>query len=241
MLHFNPGESVLDVASPQWFTLYLAACNPDVRLNYINILDSEIENYRIIAANLGLKNLDYSKEDVRKLPFKPMSFDKVISISVLEHISPENGGDIIAFKEIRRVLRNNGDMFITVPCKKVQNTVYMNGPVFERNNEGERTFFAREYDMDSFHQLVEVTNFFIAEEYRIEERQGLFAVDYWEWGDGRNKIFWPKLIRARRILERIIGYSFDETLATRHLLVTKHQIGRLINVAARLKKNSPDN
>lgn len=241
MLYLQPGQSILDVASPQWFTLHLAACNPKVRFNYINILESEIEHYRTIAAALGLKNLHYCIGDVRKLPFEPESFDKVISISVLEHIYPEIGGDVIALDEIKRVLRNNGELLITVPCKEVRNVVYMDGPGNERGDEEKRNFFAREYDMDSFHQLVVATDFFIAEEYRIEERRGLFAVDYWEWGEGRNKVFWPWLIHKRGIIERIIGHSFDEALARRHLLVTKHPIERLVNMAALLKKNSPDN
>ena len=40
MLHLSPGQKVLDVASPQWFTLHLAARHPDVQFRYINIQES---------------------------------------------------------------------------------------------------------------------------------------------------------------------------------------------------------
>jgi len=42
-------------------------------------------------------------------------------------------------------------------------------------------FLAREYDRTPSTYLLRQPIFFIAEEHMIEERQGLFAADYWEW------------------------------------------------------------
>lgn len=234
LLDLKPGQSVLDVASPQSLTLYLAAKNPGVHFIFISIMESEVEPYRAIAAAHGLKNLEYAVEDVRQLPWPSASFDKVISISVLEHIYPEVGGDVAAFEEIRRVLKDDGELLLTLPCKHTRGTVYLDGPVYEREAGG-KNFFAREYDMDSFHALVSQTGFHVDDEWRIEERPGLFAIDHWEWGEGRSKGLWPWLLRKRAKLERLSGISFDEAFAKRHLQVNRQPGARLVNVAARLK------
>lgn len=57
MLVLEPDQSVLDVASPQWFSLHLAASHPSVRFVYINYLESEIGPFEVIAHTLGLHNL----------------------------------------------------------------------------------------------------------------------------------------------------------------------------------------
>lgn len=234
MLDLRPGQTVLDVASPQWLTLYLAAKNPDIHFNYINIMDIGVEPYRAIAAAHGLNNIEYAIEDVRQLPWPSSSFDKVISVSVLEHVYPEVGGDVAAFNEIRRVLKDDGELLLTLPCKHARGTVYMEGPVYERE-EGGKNFFAREYDMGSFHNLVSQTGFRVDEEWRIEERPGPLAIDYLEWGEGRANGFVPWLVKKRAKFERLTGISFDEALAKRYLQVGKQPDARLVNVAARLK------
>ncbi|MCG3170768.1 MAG: hypothetical protein CALGDGBN_02336 [Pseudomonadales bacterium] len=234
MFQVSPGQRVLDVASPQWFTLHLAARHPEVQFSYINIQESEVAPFRAISESLGLRNIEYGLGDVRTLSWPDATFDKVISISVLEHIYPDIGGDVLALEDIRRVLKPEGELLLTVPCKAKSSVVYMDGPVYERGKSG-KNFFAREYDMDSFHDLVTKTGFQIDEEWRIEEHPGLFAVDYWEWGDGSGKGLWPWLLRKRGKLERLTGFSLDEFFAKRHLQVNKTPNNRLVNVAARLK------
>ena len=234
MLDLRPGQTMLDVASPQWFSLHLAAAHPEVRFSYVNILDSEVEPYQKIADTLGLGNLEYGIGDVRSLSWPLGTFDRVFSISVLEHIYPAEGGDVLAFRDIRRVLRPDGALLLTLPCKAIRNIVYMQGPVYERGEEG-NNFFAREYDMDSFHELVDSTGFRVDEEWRIEESPGLFAIDYWEWGEGKDQGIWPWLLKRRGKLERLVGISFDGLCARRNLTVTNHPANRLVNVAGRLR------
>lgn len=234
MLDLKPGQTVLDVASPQWLTLYLASNNPEAHFNFVSIMESEVEPYRAIAAANGLNNLEYAVEDVRQLSWPSSSFDKVISVSVLEHVYPEVGGDVAAFDEIRRVLKADGELLLTLPCKHTRGTVYMDGPVYERE-EGGKNFFAREYDMDSFHDLVSQTGFGVDEEWRIEERPGLLAIDHLEWGEGRTNGFVPWLVKKRAKFERLTGISVDEVLAKRYLQLRKQPDARLVNVAARLK------
>jgi ubiquinone/menaquinone biosynthesis C-methylase UbiE len=51
--------------------------------------------------------------DGTMLPIKDNSFDTVYSLLVLQHLSKENGKDVL--KEIRRVLKPNGVAYIRVP------------------------------------------------------------------------------------------------------------------------------
>ena len=234
-LELKPGMTILDVSSPQWFSLYIANKYPGVEVNYINIMDSELDPYKEIAKALAIKNLKYSKEDVRDMQLRDNTFDRVISISVIEHIYPEKDGDLKALNEIYRVLKSGGELLLTVPYKSQSNIVYMDRPVYERG-EKTRNFYSREYDEKMFNKLVECSKFSLAGSWFICERTGVFPLDYYEWGPGKNFILAKFLIKSRRLLERIFGKSLDEALAKQYLRVSREITGRLVNISARLTK-----
>jgi SAM-dependent methyltransferase len=64
--------------------------------------------------------------DVRELPFPDASFDQVLLVSTLEHVGADNtvyeiedttpGGPLEALRELRRVLRRDGSLLVTVPA-----------------------------------------------------------------------------------------------------------------------------
>ena len=234
-LKISPQMTILDVSSPQWFSLYLADKNPEVGFHYINIIDSELDPYREIANALGIKNLEYQKADVRDLEFNDNLFDKIITISVIEHIYPEENGDLKALSEIKRVLRPEGDLLLTIPYKAKSNIVYVDGPVWERS-EKTRNFFAREYDKEMFNKLIERSGFSLTGSWFICERRGIFSVDYYEWGPGKDVFLAKHLIKSRRLLDRILGKSLDKVLAKQYLSISREITGRLICISARLTK-----
>jgi len=234
-LQIAPRMDILDVSSPQWFSLYLAATHPEAKFRYINILDAELDPYKEVADALGIKNLTYQRVDVRDMEFGDNSFQKVISISVIEHVYPEEDGDLRALKEIRRVLLPDGDLLLTVPYKTKSRIVYMDGPVYERGTEG-RNFFAREYDRETFDTLVARSGFTLKGSWFIYERKGLCAMDYYQSGAGKDT--WPAkyVIKSRRLVERLLGRSLDEALAKQCLSVSQQSSHRLANISATLKK-----
>ena len=234
-LDLNPGMKILDVSSPQWFSLYLADRYPGVEFNYINIIDSELDPFNEIASALGIRNLKYGKEDVRDMQLPDNTFDKAVSISVIEHIYPEKDGDLKALKEISRVLKSGGEFLLTVPYKSKSNIIYVDGPVYERE-EKTRNFLLREYDEEMFNKLVERSKFSLTGSWFICERTGILAVDYYEWGPGKEFFLAKYLIKSRRLLELIFGKSLDEALAKKYLSVSREITGRLVNISARLTK-----
>ncbi|HLX32684.1 MAG TPA: class I SAM-dependent methyltransferase [Gaiellaceae bacterium] len=229
-LDLPSGSRVLDIGSPQWFTLQLASSRQDCTFEYVNIIDTELDDYREIAQALGLGNVSYERADVCELPFEPGSFDRVISISVLEHVYPEVGGDIAALGEIKRVLAAGGELLLTVPFKAQRNVVYVDGPVYERA-EQERNFFAREYDREMLDDLLAQSGFAARSEWHISERPGRLAVDYHEWGPGSERRIESLALRARRLLELGPGRSVDGWLAERYLRVSREPRERLVNIA----------
>lgn len=234
-LKILPQMQVLDISSPQWFSLYLAEKHPETMFHYINIIDAELDSYKKIAHALGIRNLKYQKADVRELKFNNSTFDKVVSISVIEHVYPEEDGDLRALREIKRVLKSQGELLLTIPYKEKSNIVYINGPVYERD-EKKRNFFAREYDKEMFYNLIERSGFVMKNSWFICERKGMFAVDYYEWGPGKDNWFAKYFIKSRRLVEPILGRALDEVLAKHYLSISREITGRLVNISVVLAK-----
>ena len=112
--NFTAEDRVLDIGSPKLLSFYLAkVVGADVVATDID--DYFIDNERLIGEIEGIpsQKLRTAVEDGRRLSFPDDSFDKVYSLSVLEHI-PE-GGDTDCIKEIGRVLTPGGRCYLTVP------------------------------------------------------------------------------------------------------------------------------
>ena len=112
-------------------------------LNYEEILNFErLNNKNLTILNLApeavcfwKKRVSYIFSDIRSLPFKDNYFDIIVCISTLEHIGMDNSrltkdkkhkeNKILDFNlailELKRVLKDNGILLITVPFGKYQN------------------------------------------------------------------------------------------------------------------------
>jgi SAM-dependent methyltransferase len=234
-LHLRPGMRVLDISSPQWLTLFLASRYADTQFVYTNIIDSELQPFEEIGGALGLPNLSFRKEDVRRLSFAEGEFDVVISVSVPEHIYPEQGGDEAALQEICRAWQPGGELPLTVLGKEKPNIVYIDGPVYERP-EGQRSFCAREYDLAMFCRLVKTSWVGTHAIDFICERAGCFAIDYHEWGPGRGRLSTKFLRLIRALGVGLFRTDLDGALARRYLTVGPAIEARVVNLSAVLRK-----
>jgi len=168
-LEIKPGDIILDIGSPQWFSLLLARLHPYNEFHYINILPEEITPFDYIARICQITNIAYHLSDARNLPFTNKIFDKVISISVIEHIYPAIGGDNQALQEIRRVIKSEGDLLISLPYKNKSNILYTRKPVFERKENG-RKFYARLYDKETLTTAINNNGFMVRKKNYISEK-----------------------------------------------------------------------
>jgi len=83
----------------------------------------------LVGADLAtreIEGMETVEADVRELPFPDRSFDQVLLVSTLEHVGADNtvyglqaesDGDsrVRALRELRRVLRRDGSLLVTVP------------------------------------------------------------------------------------------------------------------------------
>ena len=170
--HHPSPRNVLDVSSPRLLPLTLAYSKRDSSLTVMNILEEETTDVVTASEMLGLANLVGEIQDARRLPYADGSFDLVTSLSVIEHIAPEEQGEAEAVREIGRVLANGGIAILTVPFSWSYFAEYRGVRVYERTAEGDRPiFFQRFYDYERLmRDVVEESRLSLVELAFIQER-----------------------------------------------------------------------
>lgn len=133
-------------------------------------------------------NIKFYKSDVRTLGFQENTFDKIIAVSVLEHIGldrpqvvskakPETmgDGDLEAFRELLRVLKPGGEIIMTLPFG-IRDCLIL-------GNE------ARNYTQNSIKKFSSIAEPFLLEyyEYQYSGRENIFR---------ENNSFFSKMFSA---------------------------------------------
>lgn len=82
----------------------------------------ELQRYgEVVACDLSHLSLEYCKKrcleelvcgDIACLPFQDQSFDLIVALDILEHVPDDKA----AMRELRRVLKPNGRLVVTVPA-----------------------------------------------------------------------------------------------------------------------------
>jgi ubiquinone/menaquinone biosynthesis C-methylase UbiE len=105
------GDKVLDVGCGDGYYLHLLS-NLGVGLSLTGV-DFDENALDSAKKNLKGKKVRLIKADLmKKLPFKAGSFDKIVMSEVAEHL-PD---DVRGLKEVKRVLKEEGILVLTVPC-----------------------------------------------------------------------------------------------------------------------------
>jgi ubiquinone/menaquinone biosynthesis C-methylase UbiE len=145
----NRPRRILDIASPKLFPITFAHECSDCRVDAIDLVEADLCELKRGRDYLSLSNLHPQRMDARTLNFPDQAFDAITSISVVEHISPEDGGDSQAMTEMRRVLKEGGVAIIVVPFSRTYFAEYVDGAVYGRQSEGPgKNFYQRFYDCD---------------------------------------------------------------------------------------------
>ena len=123
--------------------------------------------------------LDLRVEDATDLSYGDETFDNVLCISVLEHIG--RGSDLVAMKEMWRVLAPGGVLHLTTDVARVAQDVLTQEPTYGEASAqvGERSFFKHDYSIEEFDELVTSLPWReLHREYAAQRRPGLEAAFY---------------------------------------------------------------
>lgn len=156
---FRSGERVLDIGSPKLLSLYLAE-SVGAQVFSTDIEDYFVKEYTIIRQmrKISPDRFCIRVEDGRHLSFADSSFDKVYSLSVIEHIPDE--GDTRCMKEIGRVLSRGGRCVITVPFAPTSRVEFRRRDFYWADSTGTAgngpVFYQRRYSEEDLHtRLIE--------------------------------------------------------------------------------------
>ena len=156
--NFENCDKILDIGSPKLLSLYLAK-KLGAEIYATDIDDYFIREYGYLrkVEKIPAEKFHLNTEDGRQLSFATATFNKVYSISAIEHIPDD--GDTKCLREIRRVLLPGGRCVITVPFSPISQEEYSN-PCFYWSRWSSTTpdgmvFYQRRYsEQDLFNRLV---------------------------------------------------------------------------------------
>lgn len=154
-LDVTAGHRVLDIGSPKLLSLFLAS-RVGASIWATDLVDDFFLPYAAYAASvLGSEQKRYviETQDARTLTYRDESFDRVFSVSVVEHIPDD--GDARAMREIARVLKPGGIVCLTVPWsdRGYLEECHAPGPdlYWVGSSDREKVFYQRAYDRRSLH------------------------------------------------------------------------------------------
>jgi SAM-dependent methyltransferase len=169
LMDLDKDSLILDISSPKFLSLYLGTNGfPDITI-------SDVEDYFVEDFKIYAKNLRFSPRietfDATNIPFEDNSFDRVFSISALEHV-PDNGDHEIA-QEVARILKRDGIFVITAPASNSYSEEWLKEKNFywpTKIREDGRAFFQRRYDEESIREIFGSAGFRIEDIIFIAER-----------------------------------------------------------------------
>jgi len=136
----RPVRSVLDVGcAGTLFPYYVSRLFPQARVVGIdsgeNLALAPAQLARMAARADAAERVRLFPADARRLPFRDGGFDAATAVSVLEHIRGD--GDIVAMREMARVVRPGGLIALSVP---------MGARAAEQEADASCPYFIRRYD-----------------------------------------------------------------------------------------------
>lgn len=156
---FKSTDNVLDIGSPKLLSLYLA------EKVGAEVVSTDIEDYFVkeYDAITNLRRIPQSRfqsrvADGRALAFDDGAFNKIYSISVVEHIPDE--GDSECMKEMGRVVSSGGRCVVTVPFAPTSRDEYRKADFYwsesSKADSNGMVFFQRRYSEDDLYsRLIE--------------------------------------------------------------------------------------
>jgi ubiquinone/menaquinone biosynthesis C-methylase UbiE len=107
-------QKILDIGCGDGIWTNQLATSSGAKITGLDYSAHDLKIAKKRAAQMKITNINYLKGDAQQMPFRKNTYDKVFSISTLEHIK----NDAKTFKEMYRVLKPGGTAIISVPVDK---------------------------------------------------------------------------------------------------------------------------
>lgn len=244
LLEAKPNHHILDISSPKLLPLYMNLTG------YQHMTISDGDDYFVKDFETYRNVLNLSTEinvfDATSIPYADHSFDRVFSVSVLEHIPDE--GDIKTIKEVERILKPNGVFVMTSPASPTYSEEWLKQHNFywqSQVREDGCVFFQRRYDLKSIKERFGNTGLDFEEIIFIAEKplkkpefnkNGRFLYNVYYLED----LIWVKVLKK---LSRTFRFPFLPYLSYRHLSYQCHYLTKndkdenIRQVAIKFRKN----
>ena len=203
-----PGEKILDVGSPKLLSLFLSFYT-QAEIYATDLIDYFIPDFELLKKIFKLNNLKNEMCDARNMQYPDEMFDKIFSISVVEHI-PGNG-DIKALREFVRVLKPRGKIILTVPYHHTHINEYTKRPPYWVSERKQTYFFQRRYSYSTLHKRLVAPGLKVEKEIFIAEKpllkpyitsSGLYVHNYFFID------YYPLIFLLRKMEVPFITYYF---------------------------------
>ncbi len=198
------GCRVLDIGSPKLPLLVLARHARNVQLWSTDIRDYFIGPTREFLKTLRMEQrVQLEVQDARHLTYEDQFFDRIFSISVVEHIP--DSGDSDAMREIARVLKPGGAATITTPFNAGgYREEFVRGPVYERHDAG-ATFYQRHYDRATLQSRLLEPSGLVVEGMTFFGEPGFRVEPWWNQIDMRWKapLLWAQPFAAQVFFKKL--------------------------------------
>lgn len=150
-----PGERVLEIGYGSGVTFL----NLHDQFSKIDGLDINAPSKRVTALYRSLAvDVNLRKGNVLKMPYPDKKFDCVLAISILEHLKPNE--QIIAMKEVQRVLKKGGQFIYGVPIASRAMELFFKILGFNINEHHYSTEFEVDRAASSIFKKIRIKNLF---------------------------------------------------------------------------------
>jgi SAM-dependent methyltransferase len=106
---------------PRGSKVLLIGCAGDPLSTILPSLGFKVIGIDLKNVNIRYPDFEFVLADIRKTMFPDSYFDAAVAVSVIEHVGLLEGdikGDQGAFEELKRILKPEGLLILTVPCSE---------------------------------------------------------------------------------------------------------------------------
>lgn len=139
-LKVQPGMKILDLGTGTGYLAFpLAKKYPKTDVTGLDIVEKALDENRNRAENGGITNLQFVAYNGMEFPFEDHTFDLVVTRYALHHFPAIHD----TFREISRVLKENGALFLSDPAPNDDDTERFVDAYMQMKKDGHIKFYTK--------------------------------------------------------------------------------------------------